>query len=53
MPNAKNAESKVFFMNLIGDFYRYQIELIKVEDVPIYELSAIQKKTRRDRDNLM
>ena len=53
MPNAKNAESKVFFMNLIGDFYRYQIELIKVEDVPVYDLSPIQKKTRRDRDNLM
>ncbi len=26
--NAKNIESRAFFLNLLGDFYRYQIELI-------------------------
>ena len=32
LPNAKNVESKAFFLNLIGDFCRYQVELIIAEE---------------------
>ena len=41
-------------MNLIGDFYRYQIELIPVEEnLAPDALTPAQKKTRRDRDQLI
>ena len=41
-------------MNLVGDFNRYQIELIKVEEYAAIEnLAPLQKKARRDRDLLL
>ena len=54
LPHADNAESRTFFLNLVGDFYRYQIELIRVEEYAALEnLAPIQKKARRDRDALI
>ena len=37
LQQAKNVESKVFFLNLIGDFYRYQIDTIIVDDQTPFE----------------
>ena len=54
LPNSGHQESKAFFLNLIGDFYRYQIELIPVEEeVEHSSFTQAQKKTRRDRDHLI
>ena len=54
LPNADNAESRAFFLNLVGDFYRYQVELMKVEEHALIEnLSPMQKKARRDRDQMI
>lgn len=36
LAQAENRETKAFFLSLIGDFYRYQIELIRLdENVPM------------------
>lgn len=55
LPNAKNVESKAFFLNLIGDFCRYQVEMITAEDFRQSDntVPSIQKKAKRDRDMLL
>lgn len=54
MAHAENAESRSFFLCMIGDFYRYQVEMIKVEEYSALEnLGVMQKKARRDRDQLI
>ena len=41
-------------MSLIGDLYRYKVELILVDDVtPLEQLQSIHKKMRRDHDFLL
>ena len=42
LAQAKNAESRAFFLNLIGDFYRYEIEIIVIEDnIPFESQTAV------------
>ena len=52
--NAKNIESRAFFLNLLGDFYRYQLELLAPEENnSIDQLTNVQKKLKRDREMLL
>ncbi len=40
LPLADNSESKVFWLKLIGDFYRYQAEICLLEKEPEIDLEA-------------
>ena len=54
LPNSSNHENKSFFLSLVGDYYRYQIELINYEEGLTFEnMTPIQKKQRHTRDLLI
>ena len=55
IPNSTNAESKAFFFSLAGNIMRYHIGLIKCVDdsTPSETMTPMQKKSRRDRDQLI
>lgn len=44
LPLADNSESKVFWLKLIGDFYRYQAEVCLLEKEPEYDLDSASLK---------